>query len=91
MGTQTKLKTVEVEVTESLSCDNCGANIELEFSDPPGITLQGRDALIVTFGGGYGMFIDPIGEPPEQFKMLWCSACANLLADAFPTIAKRIR
>lgn len=84
-------KTVEVEVTESLACDNCEAAIPLVFPDADRIHQQGLHALEVHFDGGYGMYIDPIGEPAEQFRMLWCNSCADKLTEAFPSIAKRIK
>lgn len=87
-----KLKTIqtEIEVTESLACDNCGVDIALVFDKPDGPTDQGENALIVVFSGGYGMYIDPLGEWPERFKMLWCKQCADKLCEQFPSIDKRL-
>jgi len=91
MAIKTKIITTEIEVTDSLTCDNCGTDISLEFANPNGLTEQGSNALQIRFGGGYGMYIDPIGEPAERFRMLWCKTCADKLADTFPSIAERIR
>lgn len=88
MAIKTKTISVEVEVTESLSCDNCGENIPLVFADPNGQTQQGDDALQITFDGGYGMYVDPLVQP--DLHMLWCKKCADALCAAFPSIHELI-
>lgn len=88
MAIKTKTISVEVEVTESLACDNCGANIPLVFDDPSGPTQQGDDALQITFDGGYGMYVDPLVQ--HNLRVLWCKTCADALCAAFPSINELI-
>jgi len=85
---KTKTVNVDIEVTESLACDNCGANIPLVFEDPGGTTQQGHDALAIIFTGGYGMYVDPLVQ--HDLQVLWCKKCADLLCAAFPSIHERL-
>lgn len=50
---------------------------------------QYDNVLEVTFHGGYGMFIDPFGEPDPH--ALLCHACAHRLCDTFPWAARLLR
>lgn len=75
-------------------CDGCDAPLQLvmaEFaSDDQGrwLYLQPEDGLLVSLGGGYGMLIDPIGEPEPQ--VMFCRDCALALAGAHPAFARAL-
>jgi len=86
-----KVKTVSVgkEITESLACDNCGANIPLVFDDINELTEQGENALRLIFSGGYGMYVDPLVQ--YDLQVLWCKECADKLCAAFPSLNERLK
>lgn len=77
----TKIKTIEVEVTDKLFCDNCKQEIPLMFPDPSEKTMQGQDALHIHLSGGFGMFIDNLGYEDPDF--LFCKSCAEKLLKVF--------
>lgn len=69
---------------EPLSCAGCGTL--LHSATGADTTRQFDDALVVSFEGGYGMFVDdgPLAEPRQA---LVCGHCATALGDAFAWIA----
>ena len=83
-----KIKTIQkdVEVTDTLTCDNCGEVIPLVFPGTEAVTEQGRNALGIDFSGGYGMYVDPLVTP--KLHVLWCQSCAERLEAAFPSITE---
>ena len=91
MGINLAIKTVtkDVVTTKSLTCDDCGCAISLVFPDVEGRTWQGTDALLIEFDGGYGMYIDPLGEAAKQAVL--CKDCADRLRQQHPWIDKILR
>ena len=91
MGINVAIKTItkDVVTTESLTCDDCGCAIPLVFPEIEGRTWQGKDALLIEFDGGYGMYIDPLNEAAKQAVL--CKDCADKLRQQHPWIDKIIR
>jgi hypothetical protein len=69
-----------------VNCDSC--NKELSLVDPSSGDNQYDNALEIEFGGGYGMFVDPL--PGKEYKALICHDCAVFLCQAIPFIEKII-
>lgn len=81
-----------------MNCSNCGITLQSEFGLHPlrrrdDWTVQYRDALGITFIGGFGMFFDDMTvgkENPKDRTAILCMICAQRLIDNNPWIAKYI-
>lgn len=68
-------------------------DLELVYTSSNFDSEQYENALVITFGGGYEMFIDPIEEYFEGRGDLYgilCHKCAHELCDRYPWIKKLI-
>jgi hypothetical protein len=86
-------------------CYACGAGLEAESVATEQEALkheQWDDALVVSLEGGYGMFIDPIGEDraepsPSQgvlkgsYRVVICHDCAHQLCEKVPWLNRLIK
>lgn len=64
------------------SCAACSTQLAPVAGDSD---RQFDGALHVAFSGGYGMFVDPVGE---RLEALLCSGCAQRLAATHPFVAR---
>lgn len=77
---------------EQVHCDECDCELEPVFAehalDEQGHWryLQPDEGLLITFGGGYGMFIDPMLEPEPC--LILCGPCATALARSHKAIGR---
>lgn len=71
---------VGATIPDPVHCDACGTPIDVVM-----VNSNPRDALEVTFCGGYGMYIDPtITDTPTATI---CKSCADELCEQNPWIA----
>lgn len=57
-------------------CYSCEADLRSDYDSP---NNEPDNALWVEFSGGYGQFIDPIGD---DYEVVICHDCAHALCDA---------
>jgi hypothetical protein len=69
-------------VATMAECHICKGELEPVFTDG---LHQFENALEIIFGGGYGMFIDTMGDDP---RVMICHDCAHTLCDSVPWIAQ---
>ena len=70
-----------------MRCANCGSELQPVF-DGQKYPRQCDNALEIEFSGGYGMFIDPIGE--SRKIALLCHDCAHALCNQYPWMAELV-
>lgn len=75
-----KKKKVPVTLYD-IYCDFCDTKLEPVFKDGDD-SFQLKDALVINFKGGYGMYIDSI-LGTERTAVL-CKECADKLINMFP-------
>jgi hypothetical protein len=62
---------------EPVRCSGCADELVPVFDTDTDTQFEG--ALWISFSGGYGMFIDPVGEPAPRAVL--CRVCAGDLCD----------
>lgn len=63
------------------------------IEDDPSVetSLQYDNALEIQFDGGYGMFIDPMGDEAHGFHAVICHDCAITMCTKVPWVAKLLQ
>lgn len=68
-------------------CDNCNCELQPVLPDKFPESLQFRDALVIHFEGGYGMYFDSFPDHNKTTGIL-CRKCADKLISQHPYFAR---